>query len=224
LDKSLLCDLPNLEDRLDIFRALVGEGGKLRVDPDVSLEELAARTEGYSGADLQAVLYNAHLEAVQGIISEELRKREALEEEQEGAGAAGKDSKEELDFLEFVWGDSRKGKGRAPPVVSASRHRERIALLEKLESLKKKSSNNSTFSNSNNNSVSVTKTKQDAGTAEVTISWSHVESSLYSTRPSISPQERKRLQGIYTEFVGQRNGEMPSGQGSTEVGGRSSLM
>jgi peroxin-1 len=138
LDKSLLCDLPNLEDRLDIFRALVGEGGKLRVDPDVSLEELAARTEGYSGADLQAVLYNAHLEAVQGIISEELRKREALEEEQEGAGAAGKDSKEELDFLEFVWGDSRKGKGRAPPVVSASRHRERIALLEKLESLKKK--------------------------------------------------------------------------------------
>jgi len=190
---------------------------------DVSLEELAARTEGYSGADLQAVLYNAHLEAVQGVISEEMRKREALEEEQE-ASATGKDAKEELDFLEFVWGDSRKGKGRAAPAVSANRHRERIALLEKLESLKKQSSNNSTSSNSITNAPSTTKTKQDAGTAEVTISWSHVESSLQSTRPSISPEERKRLQGIYTEFIGQRNGEMPNGQGSTEVGGRSSLM
>ncbi|RPA97994.1 AAA-domain-containing protein [Choiromyces venosus 120613-1] len=208
LDKSLLCDLPNLEDRLDIFRALVGEGGKLRVGPGVSLEELAARTEGYSGADLQAVLYNAHLEAVQGVISEEMRKREALEEK-EGASAADKDAKEELDFLEFVWGDSRKGKAQAAPV---------------LESLKKQSSNNSSSNNNNSNNNPATKTKQDAGTAEVTISWLHVESSLHSTRPSISPEERKRLRGIYTEFIGQRNGEMPNGQGSTEVGGRSSLM
>lgn len=62
------------------------------------------------------------------------------------------------------------------------------------------------------------------GKTEVMITWDHVESSLSTTRPSIAPDERKRLERIYTEFVGQRNGEMPTGQGSTEVGGRSSLM
>ena len=60
--------------------------------------------------------------------------------------------------------------------------------------------------------------------AKVVISWHHVERSLGSTRSSISSQERQRLAAIYREFVVGRNGEMPSGQGGTEVGGRSSLM
>lgn len=59
---------------------------------------------------------------------------------------------------------------------------------------------------------------------DIPIRWRHVEASLNSTRPSISLQERERLRRIYDEFIGARNGEMPSGQGSTEVGGRSSLM
>jgi peroxin-1 len=32
--------------------------------PDVDLSEYAKATEGFSGADLQALLYNAHLDAV----------------------------------------------------------------------------------------------------------------------------------------------------------------
>lgn len=132
LDKSLLCDLPNLEDRVDIFRALVGEGGKLRVSSEVDLTKLAERTDGYSGADLQAVLYNAHLEAVQGVISEEVRKRE--EPVEETTGTDGDDEKE-LDFLEFVWGDSRKAKNKLPaPVAGINKHRERLMLLEKVSS------------------------------------------------------------------------------------------
>lgn len=59
---------------------------------------------------------------------------------------------------------------------------------------------------------------------DILITWHHVETSLKTTRPSISPQEQIRLRKIYDEFVGDRNGEMPSGQGSTEIGGRSSLM
>ena len=34
------------------------------MSPSVNLDDLADRTEGYSGADLQALLYNAHLEVV----------------------------------------------------------------------------------------------------------------------------------------------------------------
>jgi hypothetical protein len=59
---------------------------------------------------------------------------------------------------------------------------------------------------------------------DIKITWEHVETSLKTTRPSIAPAEQERLRKIYDEFIGARNGEMPTGQGSTEVGGRSSLM
>jgi peroxin-1 len=74
LDKSLICDMPNAEDRLDILKAVTTQ---LKLDPAVlharngsaqSLEEVARRTDGYSGADLQAVMYNAHLDAIQDVL------------------------------------------------------------------------------------------------------------------------------------------------------------
>ena len=37
---------------------------KVSVSPEVDWDYLASATEGYSGADLQAVVYNAHLEAI----------------------------------------------------------------------------------------------------------------------------------------------------------------
>jgi peroxin-1 len=39
------------------------------MDPSVNLEKIAAVTKGYSGADLQAVVYNAHLEGVHDALS-----------------------------------------------------------------------------------------------------------------------------------------------------------
>ena len=59
---------------------------------------------------------------------------------------------------------------------------------------------------------------------EVVIEWRHMEGSLRSTRASISVDERRRLEMIYREFVVGRNGEMRSGEGNREVGGRVSLM
>lgn len=49
------------ESRVEILKALsVG----LALDADVDLEQLAAATERFTGADLKALLYNAQLEAV----------------------------------------------------------------------------------------------------------------------------------------------------------------
>lgn len=132
LDKSLLCDMPSPQDRLEIFEAIVGDG-MLRIDHTVDLRELARRTEGFSGADLQAVLYNAHLEAVQGMIGEEVRKRE----EKGGIDEQEKKKGEEMEFLEFVWGDSKKGKGKAdvdadPGPAARRMAKERLALMEKV--------------------------------------------------------------------------------------------
>ncbi|KAG0694266.1 P-loop containing nucleoside triphosphate hydrolase protein [Suillus ampliporus] len=68
LDKSLLCDLPGIEDRKDILAAV---SRKLTLAPSVDFDELAHMTEGFSGADLQALVYNAHLEVVHAAIDAE---------------------------------------------------------------------------------------------------------------------------------------------------------
>jgi peroxin-1 len=41
---------------------------KLHIDPSVDLAEVARECEGYTGADLQALLYNAHLDAAHELI------------------------------------------------------------------------------------------------------------------------------------------------------------
>lgn len=66
--------------------------------------------------------------------------------------------------------------------------------------------------------------KEEEEEEKVRIEWRHLQASMASTRKSISEQERRRLAAIYNEFLVGRNGEMPSGQGSLEVGGRVSLM
>src|SRR5882762_7963332 len=51
LDKSLLCDMPDKNDRLDILKAV---STKLHLTPEVDnrLLSVAQGTEGFSGADL----------------------------------------------------------------------------------------------------------------------------------------------------------------------------
>ena len=235
LDKSLLCDLPHLEDRLDILRALSAE--KLAVDPSVTLADIAQRTEGYSGADLQAVLYNAHLEAIHDVIEEEERRVEGAE-----AGAlktdsgAADDSMGDHEFFQFVFGDAKgkvqvgpNGAAQAKPIAESRSKRlaERAAMLAKLDLLKKRAGASGKPNKSPPAAGNATEDAAAKGGAEhheVVITWAHIERSLATTRSSISPDERRRLKNIYTEFVGSRNGEMKSGEGSTEIGGRSSLM
>jgi peroxin-1 len=104
LDKAVLCDMPTLEERKDvrenrellylrpiahpqaqILRAL---SRKVELGDSVDLHELAAETADFSGADLQALLYNAHLDVVHEAIaaaetngdSAHLRRRDEADE------------------------------------------------------------------------------------------------------------------------------------------------
>lgn len=79
LDKSIICDMPSNSDRLEILKA-VAKKGKLELGEDVDLEAVARESEGFSGADLQALMYNAHLEVVHAAFEDEERR----EEEEEG--------------------------------------------------------------------------------------------------------------------------------------------
>ncbi|PSS01355.1 Peroxisome biogenesis protein [Actinidia chinensis var. chinensis] len=66
LDRLLFCDFPSERERLDILTVL---SRKLPMASDVDLDAIARVTEGFSGADLQALLSDAQLAAVHELLN-----------------------------------------------------------------------------------------------------------------------------------------------------------
>jgi len=224
LDKSLLCDFPGVEDRLDIIRALAS---KVKVAEDVwdsedGLAELGRQTEGFTGADLQALVSNAQLEAIHDILGgAEVNAAGPGQQgrrgvrKADGAAASGKNN-----FVQFRYGEpevnGQQAKTRSAVLA------EQAAIAAKLEGIKLARKRLRQAGKGVGRGE-----KGDDETAtnkEVVIGWDHLFKALESTRASISVDERRRLEKIYREFVVGRSGEMKDGQGSMEVGGRSSLM
>lgn len=74
---------------------------KVHLAPGVTLDAYAAQTAGYSGADLQALVYNAHLDAVHAGLN--------AVEAGAGAGEAGKEQDEdELKYVSLGGGEEGK--------------------------------------------------------------------------------------------------------------------
>lgn len=233
LDKSLLCDLPDLNDRWDILQAL---GKKLHInrdileskDPHRNLLEIAFRTDGYSGADLQAVIYNAHLEAIHHLLDE--RKTSGAARRQKPARSRQSSSTlPQSNIIHFRYGTETDAEGTSLTSNSPKQITEQASFLEKFESVRqaKRITRHANYGDFGQPPSSELEPKNANGKnpdTEVIIQWKHLESSLRTTRSSISADERRRLGRIYREFVGERSGELPNGQGSTEVGGRTSLM
>lgn len=231
LDKSLLCDMPSLDDRLDILRAL---SKKLSISRDIldaahqrrSLSEVAHRTAGYSGADLQAVIYNAHLEAIHDILGDHNTNGEDNSKSRKESKKYSSASKQ--DILQFRFGKEDTANGANPAMSRAKQAAEYAAIIAKLDAIKlakrkDRHARHGITEPSSKNNANGDSTKAE-WKQEVVIEWKHLESSLATTRSSVGADERRRLERIYREFVVGRNGDMPNGQGPTEVGGRSSLM
>ncbi|KAI9694007.1 MAG: Peroxisome biosynthesis protein pex1 [Bathelium mastoideum] len=243
LDKSLLCDMPTLEDRVDILRAVFG---KLKVDAAVlsdgdtghNLLEVAKRTEGYSGADLQAVIYNAHLEAIHDILGVEANSptdySSKLPSREQKSNKRPHRTTKTPDFVHFLFGDdlSLPGTNGVDGAAPNKELTERAKITDQLATLQLQRRRQKQLARASRHfGQAVSAHDEDAEDGEhedqekePVISWHHLESSLDSTRPSIGSEERMRLARIYREFVVGRNGEMPSGQGGYEIGGRTSLM
>ncbi|RCN41879.1 ATPase, AAA family, partial [Ancylostoma caninum] len=60
-DHILECGIPNKEDRADIFRIILRS---VDFDPELSITEWVARTDGWTGADLKALITNAQFDAM----------------------------------------------------------------------------------------------------------------------------------------------------------------
>ncbi|OVA14668.1 AAA+ ATPase domain [Macleaya cordata] len=65
LDRLLFCDFPSWRERVDILTVL---SRKLPLASDVDLDAVASLTEGFSGADLQALLSDAQLASVHELL------------------------------------------------------------------------------------------------------------------------------------------------------------
>lgn len=226
LDKSLICDMPDEEDRLDILRA-VSEKLKLdeyvmRADGKSTLREVAQRTQGYSGADLQAVIYNAHLEAIHDILGPS----ENAVSEADNNDADRQRKTKHQDFTYFRMGESDP-KTQQLSAIAAERAdiATKLAAMQlarrKAKEERRASQNRPPSSAGHNGPANGTDV---AESAEPVIRWHHLVKSLETTRASLSAQEHRRLSNIYREFTVGRNGEMSDGQGSNEIGGRTSLM
>ncbi|KAI9683343.1 MAG: Peroxisome biosynthesis protein pex1 [Trizodia sp. TS-e1964] len=225
LDKSLLCDLPDQSDRIDILRAF---SRKINMSSDVveRLDKVAVRTEGYSGADLQAVAYNAHLEAIHDLIGDQDSvpakggKKSAYSKKQ----LASKSGRSNRDFFQFKFGESEADTESENSDKNSSKQlaarEEILATLAAIKLARRRERQMQRGDVPENETAEMSKNQGP----EVVVEWRHMEASLKQTRSSITTDERRRLHAIYREFVVGRNGEMHDGQGPTDVGGRSSLM
>ncbi|EON65063.1 hypothetical protein W97_04298 [Coniosporium apollinis CBS 100218] len=232
LDKSLICDLPGLKERVDILRAVTR---KLRVAESVlrtedeargqNVWDIARRTEGYSGADLQAVVYNAQLEAIHDVLGDAAEDMLGKGQgKMDGVANGLNSSKPPPDFIHFRFGETGAEQDSTAPTSSAALT-ERAAIAAKLSEMqaqrrKVKEQRHPPSSRDGLNEDPAVK----AESKEPVIQWRHILKSLETTRRSISPQEARRLADIYREFLVGRNGEMPNGEANKEVGGRTSLM
>ncbi|KAJ5143861.1 uncharacterized protein N7515_002648 [Penicillium bovifimosum] len=216
LDKSLLCDMPSHADRVDIIRSV---SEKLKMDDEVAsrLDDIAAKTEGFSGADLQAVVYNAHLEAVHDALGDR-----SSDPAKSGAKSTAKNAASSKSFIQFLYSSSEEASGSVsmpPPAVIAAKLEAIKNSRRRQRQLEQGPSASAAAPVANGTEPAVDELRED-----IIVRWEHVERSLNTTRGSLPPAERRRLQGIYREFIAGRNGEMPNGEAANEIGGRTSLM
>ncbi|KII85002.1 hypothetical protein PLICRDRAFT_350537 [Plicaturopsis crispa FD-325 SS-3] len=192
LDKSLLCNMPDASERKDILQAV---SRKVSLAPTVDLDAIARATEGFSGADLQALVYNAHLEVVHASIS-------SVPTDELGP------SYNEDAPVEYSVVGGQAGTG----VVSKA---EEAALQRRLQQIKRSAAQTRSGAPSKGHATSPKKHE---------ITDAYLRRVLQTTRPSVSPEEQYRLRQIYKAFVSDRSGDLPVPPDAGGVGNRASLM
>ncbi|KAJ3522651.1 hypothetical protein NM688_g8845 [Phlebia brevispora] len=195
LDKSLLCDMPNTDERKEILEAV---SRKVVLCPDVDLDAIARETDGFSGADLQALVYNAQLEVIHEAIA-------SASISHSGSANGTKEAEEKPIEYTLIGGQS-SGKVKSRAEEAAFQRRLRRILSSPAEKEKRVSK----------------AAADDSQKREITAA--HLRKVLQTARPSVPPQERERLRYIYGSFISDRSGELPHPPDAGGVGHRVTLM
>lgn len=189
LDKSILCGIPEVQERIDILTSITKKG-RIQVDPNVDLFEIAEVTEGFSGADLQGLCYNAYMKSV----------HRRLKENEANDKKAINSSEERISSVEYK-------------LVNKQDSYFNVEDIERLLEVNNMTDNSNTIADIN----------ETLGT-QIFISHDDMRSAANEMKPSISPHELAKLRSIYDTFQGNRDGDMPQGESSLDVGTRLSLM
>ena len=206
LDKSVICDLPDFENRLDILKTIVKSNG-FNIKDEQSLTEIANATNGYTGADLQAVVYNAYLKGVHEKLESDASSN-ALSE-----SANNKDKVNDLEY-KVIFGEE----------IENNKIRNSELTRKKIETLME-SHENSLLLCGKTPPESVEEDDGEKMAEKIYISSDHLQASLQETKKSISVKELEKLENLYAQFESsKRPSEMKDGEGSTNVGVRATLM
>ncbi|SCU86101.1 LAME_0D04500g1_1 [Lachancea meyersii CBS 8951] len=201
LDKSVLCGLPTASERLQIIQAVV-EAGSMVLESHCNLQEVADATEGMSGADLQGLCYTAYLKSAHRKMDLETQKKKMPDRDQDHDSGLDK-----ADFEYFTTNVNETDDGE-----SIERAKQHFAALRAAK-----------YDASVLTSLS-TSTSTTTATDPPKISAQDLKEACRETKPSISPTELQKLSQIYSLFSSNRDANMPSGEASSQVGGRLTLM
>ena len=144
---------------------------------------------------MQGLGYNAYLKGV--------HEKLTADESKALKGQSSSKSKTTYDFIQLT---SSKLKS------NTLRPSERVQLLSQIELLYTEEETKRSTSEKSKTSLKVLITHAD------------FVASLKETKPSISVQEKRKLDNVYRQFLNDRDGNMPDGTASSEIGGRTSLM
>jgi len=140
--------------------------------------ELAKKCEGYSGADLQALLYNAHLEA----IHEQLNR--VLQAANSSSDLTQEEKEKSVSFFVLKSNTENENNNEIPMTLS-----QKSAIKEKIKTLYDNSQNKE----DNDLEKEEHDSSDDKKESKILIEIEHIEKAYATTRPSISDKERRRL-------------------------------
>ncbi|KAJ3112539.1 Peroxisome biosynthesis protein pex1 [Physocladia obscura] len=198
LDKSVLCGLPCYDERVEILKAVCQ--GKIVIDDEVDFGWIANECEGFTGADLQGLVYSAQLEAVHERIDND-----------DGSKGKGKGK-----MANGINDDQRIVKqyaivqpaGADSGMIGA----EKAKLKQRIDSI-----------HTNLTSPHALKAESKAVKSMI-VGAKHFRVALTQTRGSLSLQEKTRFDQIFAEFSGiGTDTETISRQLENRVGKRSTM-
>ncbi|KAJ3195875.1 Peroxisome biosynthesis protein pex1 [Irineochytrium annulatum] len=188
LDKSVLCGLPNFDERADILKAV---SRNLVVDPEVDLEEVSGRTDGFTGADLQGLMYSANLEVIHDHMGSAIPNLPASDAV-ENSGAKTDDKNFRI-LAPVNVKMSREQEGQIASKIKGIFSNQTAGEV-KADDLAEPTSVNVTF-------LHLKKTL--IVPQAMSIKMRHLESVLATTKSSLDAKERARFTRIYGEFSGE---------------------
>ena len=202
LDKSVLCDVPDEEERAEILRAITR--GKMALDASCDVGAVARLARGFTGADLQGVVNNAYLKAVHRTLGED---------------HPGDHSGDHSGVQDAPQNDASQGDTRPPYICLGKRKPLDGETLERIGGKLKQLGISISNGNGNGNGNG----SASGRTSGIVVSAEDLEAACLDAKPSISRQELEKLTAVYRKFIGDREGKMPSGEASQKVGGRTTL-